>query len=72
MVNNKQSGCIKEILRIKNGFKNILNFKSFEDSQYCDIKFNVSIYNDHLDTCIIGEIQFLLKWQLYAKKLGYL
>ena len=74
--------CIQEIIRIKNGFSDIedeswkLGLKSFN---YCDIKYNVLIctnkireHGNHFSsTCLIGEVQFLLKFMLKAKKMGH-
>ena len=37
-VNGKQSGCIKQIVRIKNGFKNVQQFTMTRDCHYCDVK----------------------------------
>ena len=62
--------CVKDILRIKNGFKNILNWKNKYDCQYVDIKLNLLICNKNGNS-IIGEIQFLLSWLLNAKKMGH-
>ena len=65
--------CIKEIIRIKNGFCDIkdeswkLNVNEFN---YCDIKYNVLISSSK-NICIIGEVQFLLKFMLDAKKMGH-
>lgn len=38
LVNNGKCKCVKEILRIKNGFKSVLDWKSFEDCHYTDVK----------------------------------
>ena len=43
MVNNNETGCIIQILRIKNGLYNIRNWRNYKDSHYCDVKFNVLI-----------------------------
>ena len=68
---NDNSGCeIIEILRLKNGFGDILNWKSVNDCQYCDVKLNVLIVKDN-NISMIGEIQFLLKWVSVAKKMGH-
>ena len=62
---------VTEILRIKNGFNSVLNWKSFENAEYCDIKLNVIIYDETLNMSIIGEIQLLLEWLLKSKKIGF-
>ena len=69
-IQNKQSQSLQQIVRIKNGFKNILNWKSFHDAEYCDIKFNVIYCNEMKTESQIVEIQFLLKSLLKAKKIG--
>lgn len=69
MIDNNNAMCIKKVLRVKNGFKSIKEWKSAEHANYVDIKFNVVIeYNNQ---CIIGELQFLLKFLLKAKKIGH-
>ena len=75
-INNNQIDCIMApILRIKNGFTNVLNWNSFNDAQYCDIKFNLLFTNNNemneLRQSQIVEIQFLLKFLLKAKKMGH-
>ena len=44
--NNKISCILKPILRIKNGFNNILKWKSFNDAEYCDLKLNLLFQNN--------------------------
>ena len=75
-VENKKAGCIKAILRCKNGFKDF-NFENNGKNKndlsvydYRDVKLNVLIkYNR--SKSLVGEIQFLLKFALMAKKLGH-
>ena len=71
-VSNKSIKCLLAIKRVKNGFKFVPNWKSFKDSEYCDVKFNV-IYQSPFDDkqCQLVEIQFLLKPFLKAKKMGH-
>ena len=73
-VKNNKISCIKSILRIKNGFNNILKWKSFKDANYCDIKLNCvyesPMRNRNKPSQII-EIQLLLKFLLKAKKIGH-
>ena len=65
----KKGGIIARVLRIKNGFSKIndqswnVELNKFE---YADIKFNVLIKTDEVS--FVGEIQFLLKFMLIAKK----
>ena len=73
---NKRKGCIKGIVRVKNGFFRFrrLAAKSMEgvplsEFDYSDIKFNILI--QHKKTRLIGEIQFLLDFMLTAKKMGH-
>ena len=68
-VKNNDAGCVVSILRIKNGFKKISNWKTYKDCQYTDLKASVLIANESRTRSIIGEVQFLLNWQLKAKKL---
>ena len=70
----RKNHCIKRIVRIKNGFDQFQNVSTLDDNQlnkfnYCDVKFNILI--EWNSVRIIGEIQFLLKWMLEAKKLGH-
>ena len=63
------------ILRIKNGFKNIINkWESYNDAEYCDIKINLiyknNISNENSQQMIV-EAQFLLKFLMKAKKMGH-
>ena len=70
-INNLQGKCLIKILRIKNGFKDILNWKSHNDCEYKDIKINVIVYDKLGNQSQVGEIQFLLSWLLKAKKIGH-
>ena len=69
--NNKNRSSIIDIVRVKNGFKNILNWKNMNDSEYCDIKFNVIVKDEINNECQVAEVQFLLDWLLKAKKIGH-
>ena len=60
-IDNGEIKCLKSIVRIKNGFKNISSWKSFNDAEYCDIKFNVIYTNNDTtkqEETQIVEIQF--------------
>ena len=70
-VKNGKCGCVIQIVRIKNGFTNILNWDNVNSCEYCDIKLNVIIFDKETNQSMIGEIQLLLKWLLKAKKIGY-
>ena len=62
-----KSDGIQFIVRIKNDFSELNG--SDQDYHYCDVKFNVLLeYNGQR---LIGEIQFLLKFMLTAKKMGH-
>ena len=65
----KCSFCVTEIIRVKNGFNDIVRWKSENDANYCDVKLNVIIFDKQTNRAILGEIQFLLKWLLKAKKM---
>ena len=67
-VKNDKIDNITKILRIKNGFNNILKWQSFNDAQYCDLKLNVIFNNQETNESQICEIQFLIKFLLKAKK----
>ena len=78
IVKNNKSGCIKKIVRIKNGFNlipdlnlddNIDNNIKLELFDYCDIKMNVII--EYKNVRLIGEIQFIISYMLTAKKQGH-
>ena len=72
-INDNKIDCFKAILRCKNGFQNVLTWKTFEDAEYCDLKLNLlfcSRNNDKIESQIV-EVQFLLKFLLKAKKLGH-
>ena len=64
-------GCIRSIIRIKNGFNDILEWKSYNDCNYCDVKYNIIVYDKLTEQNMICEVQFLLSWQLKAKKIGH-
>ena len=69
---SKRRSCIKCIVRIKNDFSelpNNLKDLALKDSEYRDIKCNVLI--QHNNVRIIGEIQFVLRIMLNAKKKGH-
>ena len=59
-------------MRIKNGFKNILEWDSSRLSSYnyVDLKMNVIFNNKNNTESQIVEIQFLLDFLLHAKKIG--
>ena len=71
--NESKSGCIKHIIRIKNGFNKIedeswnTNINKF---QYCDIKVNMLI--EYNNVKLIGELQFLLSFMLTSKKMSHI
>lgn len=69
--NSKNAGCLREIVRIKNGFSDIKNWKNESQCDYKDIKLNVIIYDETTDQSMIVEIQLLLTWLLKAKKVGH-
>ena len=61
------------IVRVKNGFSDVKNWKSFKDASYCDIKFNLIYSNgkeNDKEQQMIVEAQFLVKFLLKAKKMG--
>lgn len=68
-VKTKDAGVVVDVLRIKNGFEAIKNWKTWQDCGYVDIKLNILISDGR--HAIIGEIQFLLKWLLDFKKRGH-
>ena len=67
-IEKKQAGCIVEIVRIKNGLRDMHDWKSVSDASYRDIKFNVIIKDSKTNKSMIGEIQFLTVYTLKAKK----
>ena len=69
LVGNHKSESIKSILRIKNGFQHVHSKMPLNEFNYCDIKMNVLIEYNKMS--IVGEIQFLLKFMLDAKKIGH-
>ena len=63
---------LPSVLRIKNGFSDILTkWKSYEDASYVDIKFNLIYTNEDKSESMIVEAQFLLSFLLKAKKMGH-
>ena len=72
-VENGKIKSISKILRIKNGFENILNWKWSTDCEYVDIKINALFNNkDNINNASqIVEIQFLLNFLVVAKKIGH-
>ena len=70
-IKNGESKYITKIIRIKNGFNNILTWKTKNDCKYCDFKLNVIVLDTDSNIAMIGEIQLLLQWQILAKKMGY-
>ena len=72
-IENKKIESITQILRIKNGFNNILNWdgKNIEEYNYVDLKMNVIFNDKNNKESQIVEIQFLLDFLLEAKKLGH-
>ena len=72
-INNGKISCLipNGILRIKNGFSNVVSWKSPSDAQYCDIKLNIIYCNQDNTQCMIVEAQFLFKFLLQAKKMGH-
>ena len=70
----KDVSCIESIIRIKNGFSSIADESwncDLSQFDYADIKFNVNIRSSDKKCAIVGEIQFLLKFFLTAKKMGH-
>ena len=71
-VNNGKIPGIISVLRVKNGFCDILsNWQSFNDAEYCDIKLNVIYQNSDTNVAMIVETQWLLYSLLKAKKMGH-
>ena len=72
-IENNKSESFSKILRIKNGFRNILkwNPNNLDDYGYVDLKINVIFNNPNKTEAQIVEIQFLLDFLLKAKKLGH-
>ena len=66
----KKAGCVKDILRLKNGFNKVRLWKESKDYQYFDIKLNILIETNNNGNNIIGEIQFLTKWLLKFKQMA--
>ena len=72
-ITSDKIASISEILRIKNGFNNILKWDRGKMSHYnyVDLKMNVIFNNKHQTQCQIVELQFLLNFLLNAKKIGH-
>ena len=72
-IENNKVGSISKILRIKNGFSNVLkwNPNKLSDYGYVDLKMNVIFNNKSNTESQIVEIQFLLDFLLHAKKIGH-
>ena len=72
-IENNKIESLSKILRIKNGFENILKWdgNNISDYNYVDLKMNVIFNNKDKRESQIVEIQFLLDFLLYAKKIGH-
>ena len=72
-IEKEEISSLTKILRIKNGFNNILSWdrKTMKDYNYVDLKMNVIFNNKNNTESQIVEIQFLLDFLLKAKKLGH-
>ena len=70
-VENHEVDCISGIVRIKNGFKNILVWEKIDDYGYVDLEMNVIFTNKSRTESQLVEIRFLLNFLLHAKKLGH-
>ena len=76
---NNNEYCISSIIRMKNGFNEMfgntseasLKSLSLDKFGYCDIKYNVLISGANKNGGLIGEVQFLVKYMLDAKKMGH-
>ena len=67
LVSTDDALCIKQILRLKNGFKDIKAWgNDLNNYDYRDVKFNVLVCINK--EFLICEVQFLLGWLLKAKK----
>ena len=62
-----------EIARIKNVFKYIQKWKSYQNAEYCDINLDVVCQSPFSTNkqCFLVELQFLLHSVLKAKKMGH-
>ena len=69
LINKNNDGSIKKILRIKNGLENVSSNMNLKQFTYGDIKFNVLV--QFRDQQLIGEVQFIPKFMLEAKKIGH-
>ena len=70
-VENNKIECLSKILRIKNGFNEILTWNSATDAGYRDIKINCVFVNKENSGTQIVEIQFLADFLVTAKKMGH-
>ena len=60
------------VMRIKNGFNDILNkWHDVNNASYVDIKLNIIYVNETTNIRMIIEAQFLLSFLLKAKKMGH-
>lgn len=72
MINENYAQCIKKIVRKKNGFASIDDESWNMDLflfDYKDVKLNIIV--EHQGMRLIGEIQFIPKFMLEAKKKGH-
>ena len=69
IVENEKSGDIVKIVRFKNGYSSIPNWKCYSDALYADAKANVLF--KFKDKTMICEIQFLYTKCQEAKKLSH-
>ena len=58
-INNKEIECLSKIMRIKNGFENVLKWTDSSKADYCDIKLNVIYNNKNHTQSMIIEIQLI-------------
>ena len=56
-VNDGKVECLTKILRIKNGFKNILEWKDVNDAEYCHVKLSALYRNDSKSETQIVEVR---------------
>ena len=67
MIKGGECGCVTAVIRIKNGFKEINEWKSLDEYGYRDLKLNLLITDGNIS--VVGEVQILLDWMLRAKKM---